>query len=270
MTGTNRALLEVTDLAVTYSTRGPLRARPTTHVGPVSFQVQAGETFGLVGESGSGKSTIARAVARLQTISNGDIVLAGESIGASRAGEHRGIQMIFQDPDGSLDPRLTALESVQEPLRHGLASRSQRIARAKELLEQVGLADSLHQRYPRQLSGGQKQRVAIARALACAPKLLIADEPVSGLDVLVQAQVLNLLLDLQETEGLTILLISHDLAVVNHMSDHVAVMSHGQIVEAGTADQVVFAPQQPYTKKLLAAVPASNLAATRPDAVQEI
>jgi ABC-type glutathione transport system ATPase component len=260
---TTAPLLHVEQAVIAHRRQAAIfRREPATRIGPLTFSIQAGETFGLVGESGSGKSSIARAVACLQTIAAGDILLDGQSIGHAKPGQHRAIQMIFQDPDGSLDPRLTITESVQDALRGHLSTRSRRRDRAAELLVEVGLPEPLHHNGPRQLSGGQKQRAAIARALASQPRLLIADEPVSALDVIVQAQILNLLLDLQRRDGLSILLISHDLAVVNHMSDHIAVMQHGHIVDAGTAEYIVEHSEQPYTRRLLqAAAPAASASA---------
>ncbi|WP_233507086.1 ATP-binding cassette domain-containing protein [Jiangella anatolica] len=268
MSGSDAALVEVQDVSITYRGGRGLGRRPAPVVDGVTFAVAAGETFGLVGESGSGKSSIARAIAGLHRISGGDIRFRGRSIASDGPGRNREIQMIFQDPDGSLDPRLTIAASVEEALRPSGSSAKARRARAAQLLASVGLREDLHASRPRQLSGGQKQRVAIARALACEPSLLIADEPVSALDVSVQAQVLNLLLDLQD-EGLTILLISHDLAVVNHMSDHIGVLSRGRMVEQGSADDVVFRPQNDYTRRLLDAVPGRQLDATRSGAGAE-
>ncbi|WP_396911848.1 ATP-binding cassette domain-containing protein [Mycolicibacterium sp.] len=255
-------LLHVEQAVVTYRRHAAVFNRePATRIGPLTFSIQTGQTFGLVGESGSGKSSIARAVACLQSIAAGDILFDGESIRHAKPGRHRGIQMIFQDPDGSLDPRLTITESVQDALRGQLSTRSRRRHRARELLLEVGLAESLHHHRSRQLSGGQKQRAAIARALASKPRLLIADEPVSALDVVVQAQILNLLLNLQIRDDLSILLISHDLAVVNHMSDHIGVMQHGELVDIGTAEYIVEHSVQPYTRRLLqAAAPVSTAA----------
>ncbi|XVQ09619.1 ABC transporter ATP-binding protein [Spirillospora sp. CA-255316] len=252
-------LLGLDRVSVRYPARGFSRRRHAPAAAQISFTIAAGETFGLVGESGSGKSTIARAIARLLPIAEGDIRLDGRSIARSRPGEHPEIQMVFQDPDASLDPRLPVTESVQEALRAQSSGSRRRRERAAELLTEVGLAEELHARRPRQLSGGQKQRVAIAHALASRPRLLIADEPVSALDVLVQAQILDLLLDLQEREHLTILLISHDLAVVNHMSDHIGVMSRGRLVEVGAAEDVIRRPADEYTRRLLAAVPGNHL-----------
>jgi ABC-type oligopeptide transport system ATPase subunit len=230
-------------------------------VDDVSFQVQAGEALGLVGESGSGKSTTARCVAGLVKPAAGEVLLGGRNVVGARRGTlreiRRDMQMVFQDPYSSLNPRMTVEDLVGEGLLvHGLRTdRAARRERVVELLDLVGLEPDALTRHPRSFSGGQRQRIAIARALAVEPKLLICDEPVSSLDVSVQAQVLNLFKRLRSQLGLTILFIAHDLAVVRYLCDHVAVMNSGRIVEAGRRDTVYGNPQHPYTKDLLAAVP---------------
>ena len=230
-------------------------------VDDVSFSIAPGETVGLVGESGCGKSTLGRAVIKLVEPTAGRIVFEGEDIaglsGAELRARRRRFQMIFQDPIGSLDPRFIVADIIGEALDiHGLAAdaaaRSQRI---DTLLKAVGLDPSHAQRYPHEFSGGQRQRIGIARALAVEPEFLICDEPVSALDVSVQAQIVNLLQDLQEELGLSLLFIAHDLAVVEHISDSVIVLNRGRIVESGPAREVLGNPVDPYTRELLAAVP---------------
>jgi len=257
-----KPLLQVVNMSITYGRAWLWRAAPPPTVTNVSFEVAAGTTFGLVGESGSGKSSVARAISRLQPISGGIIRFRGQDITDSRPGVESSIQMIFQNPDGSLDPHLSIADSVIEALRYRSESRTVARRTAHELLDKTGLEAPLHGRRPRELSGGQKQRAAIARALATKPDLLIADEPVSALDVIVQAQILNLLLELQATEQLSILLISHDLSVVSHMSDQIGVMTHGELVEQGDAQSIITRPRHPYTQTLLKAVPTIEDTAT--------
>jgi peptide/nickel transport system ATP-binding protein len=226
----------------------------------VSFTLEAGRSLGIVGESGSGKSTLARLVMALEAPTSGRVVLDGEDLhalppAALRAARAK-FQMVFQDPYGSLDPRRTVLQTVSEPLAvlHGVAA-SERRERAAEALDAVGLRAADLDKYPHEFSGGQRQRIAIARALITRPKLIVADEPVSALDVSVQAQVLNLMQDLQDRWGVTYLFISHDLAVVDLVCDHVIVLREGQVVEEGDPDRLFTAPQHDYTRRLLAAVP---------------
>ena len=238
----------------------------------VSFELRRGETFGLVGESGCGKSTTALAVLRMLEPTAGRIVFEGEDV--TRLGPagmrpiRRRIQMVYQDPFGSLNPRMKVRDIVGEPLVvHGLAAdRSAYRARVAELMDLVGLLPDMADRYPHEFSGGQRQRIGIARALALEPSLLICDEPVSALDVSIQAQVVNLLMDLQERLGLTYLFIAHDLSVVRHISDRIGVMYLGRIVEIATRDALFAEPKHPYTQALLAAVPLPDpaLEATRP------
>jgi peptide/nickel transport system ATP-binding protein/oligopeptide transport system ATP-binding protein len=237
----------------------PARGRGVVHaVDGVTLSVAAGETLGVVGESGSGKSTVARLILRLLEPTSGVIRVDGEDVShASRRALRtirRRVQIVFQDPYSSLDPRMTARAIVAEPLR--IAGRSREIgARVPEVLGLVGLGPEHESRFPHELSGGQRQRVGIARALVVEPELLVLDEPVSSLDGSIQAQILNLLVDLQARLGLAYLFIAHDLAVVRHLADRIAVMHLGHIVETGTAAQLFEAPAHPYTQALLSASP---------------
>ena len=263
-------LLEVRELAKWFPLRRSLgdrlRGRPAPRVAAVdgvSVDVRAGETLGLVGESGSGKSTLARCVIRLHEPSSGSIRFDG--IDVTNAGREelrrvrRRVQMVFQDPYSSLNPRFTVESAIVEAGRvHGRVSKREGGAFAGELLATVGLSSSLAPRYPRELSGGQRQRVAIARALAVGPEVLIGDEAVSSLDVSIQAQILNLLKDLQAQLGLTYLFVSHNLAVVDYIADRIAVMCAGRLVEVAPARALFRKPVHPYTKALLAAVPEPN------------
>ncbi|MER7705885.1 ABC transporter ATP-binding protein [Kitasatospora sp. NPDC097605] len=246
-------LLTVTGLRKTYGSR----RRAVTALDGVDLVLHPGETLGLVGESGSGKSTLARALVQVHAPSGGEIRFRGREFG--RGGERaarREVQLVFQDPYSSLNPRMTAGQIIAEPLiAHGPGDRAARDRRVAELLEQVGLDPDSADRPPRAFSGGQRQRIGIARALAPEPSVLICDEPVSALDVSVQAQVLDLLARLQRDLGLALLFIAHDLAVVRQVSHRIAVMHRGRIVETGPADRVVTAPEHPYTAELLAAVP---------------
>jgi len=255
-------LLEVRDLKKHFSGRRGLFSReasPLKAVDGVSFEIHRGETLGLVGESGSGKTTTGRAILRLTEPTAGEVRFHGEDVGAMD-GEalrafRRKAQIIFQDPYGSLNPRLTVGGAIREVLHvHGLATGSED-ARVAELLELVGLHPSHAGRYPHEFSGGQRQRVGIARALAVEPELIVCDEPVSALDVSVQAQVVNLLASLQDRLGLAYLFIAHDLGVVEHVSDRIAVMYLGRIVEMADAEALVRSPRHPYTRALLSAVP---------------
>jgi ABC-type glutathione transport system ATPase component len=226
----------------------------------VSFTIQAGRSLGIVGESGSGKSTLARLVMALDQPTSGQVRMLGRDLHALPREElrsaRRDFQMVFQDPYGSLDPRQPVERIVAEPLSaQGGMTRDEQHQRASEALQAVGLRASDLRKYPHEFSGGQRQRIAIARALITRPRLIVADEPVSALDVSVQAQVLNLMLDLQAEFGITYMLISHDLAVVHHLCDDVAVLWQGRIVEQGPPEQLFTAAQHPYTRTLLAAVP---------------
>jgi oligopeptide transport system ATP-binding protein len=260
----NGALLSVTDLhkhfpiksgVLVDRTVGEVRA-----VDGVSFDIEAGETLGLVGESGSGKSTTGYCILLLLKPTSGSVRFEGQEL--TELGREamrrlrREMQIVFQDPYASLDPRMTVGDIVSEPLVvHGIGTRRDRRARVRELLDVVGFNPAFTNRYPHEFSGGQRQRIGIARALALNPKLIVCDEPVSALDVSIQAQILNLLKDLQHDFGLTYLFVAHDLAVVRSMSDRIAVMNRGKLVELGPAEEVYTNPQDDYTKALLAAVP---------------
>jgi oligopeptide transport system ATP-binding protein len=264
MTKTGEQLLEVTDLVKHFPVkRGVLIDREIDRVRAVdgvSLSIERGQTLGLVGESGSGKSTLCRTILQLIKPSSGSVTFEGRPItGLSRRQMRplrREMQMIFQDPYASLNPRRRAGQIVGDPLRmQGVASGGELRSRVRELLERVGLSSEHYNRFPHEFSGGQRQRIGIARALALKPKLVIADEPVSALDVSIQAQIINLLDDLQDEFGLTYLFVAHDIGVVRHISDRIAVMHDGKIVEQGSADEVCERPRDPYTRKLLAAVP---------------
>ncbi|TPJ20025.1 ABC transporter ATP-binding protein [Mesorhizobium sp. B2-7-3] len=261
---------EVTDLHVRFDLRGGVFGRVTRRVHAVegvSFSIAPNETLALVGESGCGKSTTAKALAGLVPYS-GDIVVGGRNLSSlgrdERKAVRRDVQMIFQDPYASLDPRMRVGDLVAEPLLiHGIASKEERRERVAALFDRVGLSSDQMELYPHEFSGGQRQRVCIARALALRPKLIIADESVSALDVSVQARVLDLLKELQREFGVAYLFISHDMAVVENISDRVAVMYLGQIVEMGTRDQVFSNPRHPYTRRLIEAVPVPDPARRR-------
>jgi oligopeptide transport system ATP-binding protein len=257
-------LLEVTDLVKHFPVkRGILIDREVDQVRAVdgvSFTVNRGETLGLVGESGSGKSTACRAVLQLIKPTSGSVRFEGREIAGLGRRQmrplRREMQMIFQDPYASLNPRKRIGQIVGDPLRRqGVAKGADLRRQVQELLERVGLAGEHYNRFPHEFSGGQRQRIGIARALALKPKLVICDEPVSALDVSIQAQIVNLLDDLQDELGLAYLFVAHDIGVVRHISDRIAVMNVGRIVEQGSADQVCEHPEDDYTKKLLAAVP---------------
>ena len=257
-------LLEVKNLRTWFPVRTGVLRRHTDDVkavDDVSFTVEAGTTVGLVGESGSGKSTIGKTILKLVPATSGQILFHGRDILPLSENEFRPLrremQMIFQDPFGSLNPRHTIRQIVGEALEIHFPqmSSNDRRDRVAELMKQVGLQPTMMERYPHEFSGGQRQRIGIARALAVKPKFIVCDEPVSALDVSVQAQIVNLLQDLQAELGLTYLFIAHDLAVVEHVSDHVLVMYRGKIVESASAEAIYEAPQHDYTKKRLAAVP---------------
>jgi oligopeptide/dipeptide ABC transporter ATP-binding protein len=252
------ALLSLSDVHVRFNTAaGVVRA-----VNGVSLDLAVGETLGLVGESGCGKSTLGKAILRLVPITQGEIRVEGTDIApldrAQLNALRRKVQMIFQDPYGSLNPRSTVGRSVAQPMVIAGWTAEATTQRVDTLLGWVGLPADAKQRYPHEFSGGQRQRIGIARALALSPRLIICDEPVSALDVSVRAQVINLLEDLKQQFGVSYLFISHDLSVVEHIADRVAVMYLGTIVEAGARDQIWRNPQHPYTKALLAAAPIAN------------
>ena len=259
-------ILEAVGLTRHFRAKKPslFSAAPTVRaVDDVSFKVRRGETFAIVGESGCGKSTLSRLLLRLIEPTSGDIVFEGRNITAVPAEDlrklRRKMQMIFQDPYSSLNPRMSVGALIGEPLAvHGVAAGAAREAKVAELLGKVGLLPEHARRYPHEFSGGQRQRIGIARALACGPALLIGDEPVSALDVSVRAQVINLLEDLKAEFGLTIVLVAHDLAVIRHTSDRVAVMYLGEIVELTDADALFDGPLHPYTRMLLAAIPVPD------------
>jgi oligopeptide/dipeptide ABC transporter ATP-binding protein len=257
------SLLSLSDVHVRFNTAaGVVRA-----VSGVSLDLAVGETLGLVGESGCGKSTLGKAIMRLVPVASGAIVVDGVDIapldGAALTAMRRKVQMIFQDPYGSLNPRSTVGRSVAQPMVIAGWKPEATAERVDTLLGWVGLPDDAKQRYPHEFSGGQRQRIGIARALALSPKLIICDEPVSALDVSVRAQVINLLEDLKGKFGVSYLFISHDLSVVEHIADRVAVMYLGTLVEVGGRDQIWRNPQHPYTKALLAAAPIANPKAAR-------
>jgi len=264
-------LLEVQDLKVWFPITGGILRRRTgwvRAVDGVTFDIRRGETLGLVGESGSGKTTIGRTIVRITSPLEGSVRMDGVDLlslhGETLRKRRRKFQMVFQDPYSSLDPRQTVGDILAEPLRvHGLAGGGQRTKRVAELLELVGLDPVFVERYPHEFSGGQRQRIGIARALAVEPELIVCDEPISALDVSIQAQVINLLERLQGELGLTYLFIAHDLAVVRHIADRVAVLYLGKVVEIAPADVLYSDPRHPYTVALLSAVPVPDAAAER-------
>lgn len=269
-------IIEVRDLKVHFPiTEGLLRRQVgiLSAVDGVSFDILRGETFSLVGESGCGKSTTALSVLKMQPLTDGTITFNTEDITHHSASQmrpiRRKIQMVYQDPYGSLNPRMKAGSIIGEPLRvHGMAGDKEKYnARIKELMQVVGLRSDMADRYPHEFSGGQRQRICIARAIALDPELIICDEAVSALDVSIQAQVINLLMDLQDRLGLTYLFIAHDLSVVRHISNRVAVMYLGRIVEIADRDTLFTKPKHPYTQALLSAVPEADpeLEAGRPE-----
>ncbi|MBI1320344.1 MAG: ATP-binding cassette domain-containing protein [Candidatus Hydrogenedens sp.] len=253
-------LLEVENLQTHFPiTRGVIFSRSVATVRAVenvSLQLHAGKTLGLVGESGCGKSTLARTIVGLAPKTGGTVRFEGKALDIRDDAFRRGVQMVFQDPYASLNPRMTVYSTLAEPLLvHGICAKNEVPARVAELMDSVGLASRHVRKYPHEFSGGQRQRIAIARALALEPRVIIADEPVSALDVSVQAQVLNLLRGLSRERQLAMLLISHDLGVVRHMADEIAVMYLGRIVEQGPSEAVFESPKHPYTRALLDAIP---------------
>jgi oligopeptide transport system ATP-binding protein len=264
-------LLTVSNLTMHFPVRGGVIPR---HVGAVkavdgiSLHIGPGETLGLVGESGCGKSTLGKAVVRLLKPTSGSINFNGTDITCMSQRElrplRRDFQMIFQDPAESLDPRMSVRSIIEEPLQiHRIGSRADKIRMVNELLDRVGLPSSAAERYPFEFSGGQRQRIGIARALALKPKLIVCDEPVSALDVSIQSQILNLLVELQRELGLSYLFIAHDLSVVKHVSDRVAVMYLGKIVELASSESIYRDPRHAYTKALLSAIPSTDPTASR-------
>lgn len=258
----SNTLLKVSSLKKSFSTSNGMfgKKKSLNAVHDVSFMIPEGKTFSLVGESGCGKSTTGRLISRLIDPSNGEIWIDGEEISTRKEGQLKAIrkkvQMIFQDPYASLNPRMKVRDIVGEPLViHTKLSKSERNKLVSEMLEVVGLSEYHADRYAHEFSGGQRQRIGIARALIMKPKLIIADEPVSALDVSIQSQILNLLKDLQQEYHLTYLFISHDLSVVEHISDHIGVMYLGTIVETGPKEVIFSNPQHPYTKALLSSIP---------------
>jgi len=259
-------LLEVRDLKTWFPIRRGVLQRVTGHVKAVdgvSFHLDKGETLGLVGESGCGKTTVGRTLLRLADHSGGQALFEGHDIFAMNSVQlraaRRKMQIIFQDPGGSLNPRMRVGRIVGEPIEvHGLASGDELRERVEQLLERCGLWRAAADRYPHEFSGGQRQRIGIARALALNPALIVCDEPTSALDVSIQSQILNLLKDLQDEFQLSYLFISHDMAVIHHICDRIAVMYDGKIVEEGPRDEVIHRPQHPYTKALLSAVPEAD------------
>ena len=263
-------LVEVSHLVKQFTRGGGLlrHSAHVTAVDDVSFSIDAGETFGLVGESGSGKTTTGRCMLRLVEPTSGEVRFNGENIltfpRARMRAARRDMQIVFQDPYSSLNPRMRVRETVEEPLIiHRIGTRQERRRRVEELFGLVGLDPAHLERYPHQFSGGQRQRIGLARALALNPSFIILDEPVSALDVSVQAQVVNLLMDLQQRLKLTYLFIAHDLRLVEHICSRVAVMYLGRIVEIGSVAAIFSSPQHPYTRALLSAVPVTDPDAPR-------
>ena len=256
------ALIASDGVSVRFASGGGLfRSRRFVRaVSDISLTLSAGETLALVGESGSGKTSFARALLGLAPISAGAVRYRGQDVAAmsraARQAMRREVQVVFQDPFGSLDPRLAVSDIIAEPLRiHGIGDRASRVARIAALLDMVGLPRDAASRYPHQFSGGQRQRIAIARALAPEPRVIIADEPLSALDVSIQSQILNLFVELRERTGITFFLISHDLAAVHHLADRVAALYLGRIVELGPRDAIYERPAHPYTQALLGSAP---------------
>ncbi len=260
----DKPLLVVDELKTHFPIRSGLLQRVTSHfkaVDGVSFHIKPGETLGLVGESGCGKTTVGRTLLRLQPASGGRVIFNGHDVFNASGQElqklRRDMQIVFQDPAGSLNPRMRIASIVGEPLViHGMVSSKEELReRVESILERCGMPRAAADRYPHEFSGGQRQRIGIARALALEPKFIVCDEPTSALDVSIQAQVINLLMDLQEEFGLSYLFISHDMAVIQHVCERIAVMYKGKIVEEGSRNEIIDNPQHLYTQSLLSAVP---------------
>jgi ABC-type oligopeptide transport system ATPase subunit len=264
-------LLEIREIRKYYMVRTGFLSRNVSDlkaVDGVSLGINEGETLGLVGESGSGKTTLGRVIIRLDEPTEGQVLFGGRNVFSLKGNDlkhyRREVQMIFQDPSASLDPRMTAGDSIGEALLiHGMEDEWERMRRVEELLNEVGLEASDYSKYPHEFSGGQKQRIGIARALALRPSLIIADEPVSALDISIQAQILNLLSELKSEHRLSLLFIAHNMGVIKYLCDRVAVMKDGRIVEEGSVEEVFTSPQHPYTKALLEAMPVPNPHARR-------
>lgn len=270
-------VLQAKTLRKHFTTANPLFGTPTVvrAVDGIDLDIRRGETFSIVGESGCGKSTLARLLIRLLDPTEGSVIYDGQDIASlpdkAMRRLRRDLQFVFQDPFSSLNPRMTVAALIEEPMRaHGMGSRAERREEALRLLTRVGLRPEFADRYPHEFSGGQRQRIGIARALATRPKVLIGDEPVSALDVSVQAQVINLLEDLKDEFGLSLVIIAHDLAVVRHISDRVGVMYLGEMIETGPTEAFFAAPLHPYSRALLAAIPAPDpkLRGTAPPALK--
>jgi peptide/nickel transport system ATP-binding protein/oligopeptide transport system ATP-binding protein len=271
MTDNKPTLLAVQNLKKYFPVKGGFLKRTVGYcraVDDVSFTIERGKTMGLVGESGCGKSTLGRTILNLQRLTEGNVIFEGKDISCLKGKDlkalRRQMQIIFQDPFASLNPRMTVREIISEPLKvHKIGSKQDQQAKLYELLSVVGMRKAALNRYPHEFSGGQRQRIGIARALALNPKFIVADEPVSALDVSVQSQVLNLISDLQHDFGISFLFISHDLSVVQHISHDVGVMYLGKLVEKASAEDLYDNPQHPYTKSLLSAIPSPDPAIVR-------
>ena len=267
MTDKSNVLVELKDVKKEFVTAKTFMGKPlkTVHaVDQVNLSIYEGETIGVVGESGCGKSTLGRSILRLINPTAGQVLYRGDDITKYDKEQmrqmRRKMQLIFQDPYASLNPRMTVLELIKAPLdAFGTGTNEERIQKVKEIMELVGMPENMMNRYPHEFSGGQRQRIVIARALVLDPEFVVCDEPVSALDVSVRAQVLNLIQDLQKTKKLTYLFISHDLSVVKYVSDRIAVMYLGRIVEIATKDELYNNPQHPYTKALLSAIPIPDV-----------
>ncbi|MGY3777543.1 ATP-binding cassette domain-containing protein [Isobaculum melis] len=257
------SFLEIEDLKVHYPIRGGFFNTVVDHVyalDGINMSIERGKTYGLVGESGSGKSTTGKAIMGLEKITDGRIIYEGKDVSKQIRGKNstynRDVQMIFQDATSSLNPKKRVRDIIAEPIRNfERLTEGEEKKRILELLDIVGMPEDAMYKYPHEFSGGQKQRLGVARAVACRPKLIVADEPVSALDLSVQAQVLNFMKDIQEEYGLSYLFISHDLGVVKHMCDHISIMYRGRLVESGTREDIYKDPQHIYTKRLIAAIP---------------